>query len=70
MLNLVLNQELQQEVVVKIFTVSGELVQHNTLEYVNAGTAIQMPLNNHGAGYFGVHIRSGNTNLSQGMILP
>jgi len=70
MLNLVFNQELQQEVVVKIFTVSGELVQHNTLEYVNAGAITRMPLNNHEAGYYLVHIRSGNANLSQGMILP
>jgi hypothetical protein len=70
MLNLVFNQEMKQEVAVKIYTIAGQLVQQNTLEYVSAGVATQLPLNGHGAGYYVVHIQSGITSMSQGMILP
>ena len=70
MLNLVFNQELQQEVIVRLYAISGQLVQQSTLENVNPVTPTQMPLNNHGAGYYVVQIQSGKASMSQGIILP
>ncbi len=69
-LNLVINQEMQQKVDVKIYNLSGQLLQQNTLEFGSFGQVNQMPLNSHGAGYYVVHIQSGSTIFSQGVILP
>lgn len=68
-LNLIFNQELQGQVAVSIYNVSGQLVQQTNLEYVSANAPNQVILTHSGTGYYVVHIHSGNVNLSQGIII-
>ena len=69
-LNLVFREAMPEEVSVKIYTVSGQLVQQDVLHYSDPGSPVQMDLDVHQSGYYIVHVHSGHIAASQGFIIP
>jgi len=69
-LNLVPDKEWQGKVSVKIYAVSGQLMQQHTLEYIDQGATASITLEDHTPGYYIVHVNAGETTKSLGIILP
>jgi hypothetical protein len=69
-LNLVFHEAVKEAVAVKIYTVSGQLVQQCTLEGVDPEVNAQLFLEHTLPGYYLVHVHSGNSTMSHGIILP
>jgi hypothetical protein len=69
-LNLVSDKAWQGKVSVKIYAVSGRLVQQHTLEYVDQGASASITLEDHTPGYYIVHVNDGEATMSSGIILP
>jgi hypothetical protein len=70
LLNLVFQEAMPEEISVKIFTVSGQLVQQEILNYSDPGAPVQIRLEVHKSAYYIVHVHSGHIAASQGFIIP
>jgi hypothetical protein len=68
-LNLEFNQDLQGKVAIRIYDLSGKLVQHTELESVWADTPAQVTVNGILPGYYVLGINSGKLNQSQALII-
>lgn len=65
MLNVVFNMDLKESSDLRIYTMSGRLVQHVQLSPMQSNIAKQVTLNNLVQGVYAVTIRSGNLRLGQ-----
>jgi hypothetical protein len=70
MLNIVFDKEWKGKISVKIYALSGRLVQQRTLEYLDQGAPARITLEDHTPGYHIVHVHAGETTMSSGIILP
>ncbi len=69
-LNLAFNQDLQGRIAVRIYSISGQLIQSGFLESVWAGSPSQVAINhNIRPGYYVVRIHSGTLNLSRTILI-
>jgi hypothetical protein len=69
-LNLVFREDMPEVISVKIYTVSGQLVQQEILNYSDPGAPVQIGLDVHKPAYYIVHVHSGHFAASQGFIIP
>jgi len=69
MLNLEFNREIQGEVAVRIFNMSGQLVQAEILESPGAYLPGQIALKKHDAGLYVVSVQSGALRMSQSILI-
>jgi hypothetical protein len=67
-LNLVFDREWKGKVSLRIYDLSGRLLQGSTLQY--ADQAARITLEDHTPGYYIVHVNAGKTTMSSGIILP
>jgi len=63
-LNLEFNQDVQGQLAISIYNLSGRLMQNSSLESVRANMTNQIPLDNYDSGYYLVSIKSNEENLS------
>jgi hypothetical protein len=63
-LNLEFSQDVQGQVAVSIYNLSGRLMQHANLESVRANTTSRISLDNHNPGVYLISIKSGTERLS------
>jgi hypothetical protein len=68
-LNLEFNQDLHGTVAIRIYDLSGKLMQHTELESVWADTPSQVTVNGIPPGYYVLGINSGKLNQSQAIII-
>jgi uncharacterized protein (DUF362 family) len=68
-LNLEFNQDLQGRIAIRIYSLSGQLMQSDFLESVWADSPNQIAINNFSPGYYVVHIHSGTLNLSRSILI-
>ncbi len=68
-LNIEFNQDLHERVIVKVYNISGQLIQQEILESVSANTPNQLSLDNCGSGFHVVSVSSGTVNLSKTIVL-
>jgi len=69
LLNIEFNQDLYERVAVKVYNVSGQLIQQEILESVSANAPNQLSLDNCGTGFYVVSVSSGTVNLSKTIVL-
>ncbi len=63
-LNLEFNQDVQGQIAISIYTLSGKLMQNSSLESVRANTASQISLDDYKPGYYLISIKSNTESLS------
>jgi hypothetical protein len=63
-LNLEFNQDVQGQLAISIYNLSGRLMQNSSLESVRANTTNKIGLNNYKTGYYLISINSSEENLS------
>ncbi len=63
-LNLEFNQDVQGQLAISIYNLSGRLMQNSSLESVMANTTNQISLDNYRPGYYLISIKSSKENLS------
>jgi hypothetical protein len=64
MLNLEFNQDVQGQLDIRIYNLSGRLMQHSNLESVRANTTNHITMSNYKAGYYLISIKSMKESLS------
>jgi hypothetical protein len=70
LLNLRFSRELDEPVVIRIYNISGQLLQAASSGYVPAGTVTSIPLEHAEPGTYFVHASSGTWHRSQAVIIP
>jgi len=68
-LNLEFNQDVQGQIAVRIYNLSGKLIQNSNLESIRANSPGQIKLNNCQPGYYVVTINSNTVSLSQPILI-
>jgi hypothetical protein len=63
-LNLEFSKDVQGQITINIYNLSGRLMQNASLESVSANTTSQISLNNHKPGYYLISIKSNTESLS------
>jgi hypothetical protein len=69
MLNLQFNQDLNGEIAVRIYDLSGRLVQHANLEFIRADTPCQVQLKDCRPGCYVVKVNAGTLSMSQSILV-